>query len=328
MFLKQVNLSFFMACLGLLAVLAATAVAQADEGHVAAGVEQRAVTIWSQGVRLAGDIYRPSGMKPDETLPGILLVPGWGGSKENLKRNFAPQFAREGFIVLAFDFKSWGESDGPLLASGKLPSAEESVEAQVMARHIREVVNPFSMSADVRAALHYLGGEPGVMADNLGIWGTSMGGALALVSATEDDRIKAYVCQMGPVNYAYNLKQFPDAMMRQVETRAARGEIPPYPGPGSKADPRLRGYPDWVALKRFSPLDDLDRLNAPTLIIDAENETLFDPSKNGEQMFRSIKDRLTSRYVTYPGGHYEMYQGDNLSAARQEALDWFNSHLK
>ena len=63
------------------------------------------------------------------------------------------------------------------------------------------------------------------MADNLGIWGTSMGGALALVSATSDDRIKAYVCQMGPVNYAYNLKQFPDAMMRQVETRAINSPV-------------------------------------------------------------------------------------------------------
>ena len=328
MFLKPMNLTISMVCLGLLAVLSGVAMAQTDQGQVAADVEQRAITIWSQGVRLAGDVYRPSDMKADEKLPGILLVPGWGGSKENLKRNFAPQFARAGFIVLAFDFKSWGESDGPLLASAKLPSSDESVELEVMARHVRQVVNPFSMSADVRAALHYLGGEPGVMADNLGIWGTSMGGALALVSATSDDRIKAYVCQMGPVNYAYNLKQFPDAMMRQVETRAARGEIPPYPGPESQADPRLRGYPDWVALKRFAPLDDLDRLSAATLIIDAENETLFDPAKNGAQMYQSIKDRLVSRYVTYPGGHYEMYQGDNLLAARQEALDWFNAHLK
>ena len=142
------------------------------------------------------------------------------------------------------------------------------------------------------------------------------------------DRIKAYVTQMGPVNYAYNLQQLPDSMMRRVETQAARGEIPPYPGPESKSDPRLRGYPDWIALKRFSPLDDLDQLQAPTLIIDAQDETLFDRSKNGELMYQAIKNRVSSRYVTYPGGHYEMYQGDNLLAARGEALNWFISHLK
>ena len=41
--------------------------------------------------------------------------------------------------------------------------------------------------ADARAALDYLSGEPQVMADNLGIWGTSFGGALSLEVATHDD---------------------------------------------------------------------------------------------------------------------------------------------
>ncbi len=295
---------------------------------VLGGVDHQEVTIWSQGVRLAGDIYRPVKMTEDERLPGILLIPGWGGNKENVGKNYAPQFAEAGFVVLAFDFKGWGKSDGPLLAAEKLESVEETAQVTVKASHVRKVVNPFSMSADVRAALHYLGGEPGVMPDNLGIWGTSMGGALALVSATSDDRIKAYVTQMGPVNYSYNLMQLPAERMRQAETLAARGEIPPYPGPESKGDPRLRGYPDWVALKQFEPLAALDRLDAPTLIIDAEDETLFDPAKNGGQMYEAIKDRLPSRYVTYPGGHYEMYQGENLSAARSEAIAWFLKYLK
>lgn len=309
-------------------VLSSNAISHGAQAESFSGVQHREVTIWSEGVRLAGDLYSPGQMAVDVKLPGILLVPGWGGSKENLKKNYAPQFAEAGFIVLAFDFKGWGESDGPLLASSKLAPAEDTAERTVEARHIRQVVNPFSMSADVRAALHYLGGEPSVMADNLGIWGTSMGGALALVSATSDDRIKAYVSQMGPVNYAYNLKQLPDELMRQAETRAARGEIPPYPGPQSKGDPRLRGYPDWVALKRFAPLDELDLLQAPTLIIDAEDETLFEAAENGALMYDAIKDRLPSRYLTYPGGHYEMYQGDNLASARQQALHWFIEHLK
>jgi len=47
------------------------------------------------------------------------------------------------------------------------------------------------MSGDVRAALNYLGAEPGVITGNLGIWGTGMGGGLALVMAASDDRIKA-----------------------------------------------------------------------------------------------------------------------------------------
>ena len=116
--------------------------------------------------------------------------------------------------------------------------------------------------------------------------------------------------------------------MRETETRVARGELPPYPGPESGGDPRLRGYPDWVALKQFEPLANIHRLNAATLIIDAEDETLFDPVKNGELMYKAIKDRVPSRYITYPGGHYDMYKGENLKAARAEALQWFNLHLR
>ena len=291
-------------------------------------IDRESVTIWSQGVRLAGDLYKPSKIAEDQKLPGILLVPGWGGSKANVGKNYATHFAEAGFIVLAFDFKSWGESDGPLMASEKMAPSEEAVEGEVKAVHVRKVVNPFSMSADVRAALHYLGGESDVVPDSLGIFGTSMGGALALVIATGDNRIKAYVDQMGPVNYTHNLKQLPSELMRLTETRAARGDIPPYPGPEGNSDPRLKGYPDWVALKHFNPLANLDRLTAPTLIIEAEGETLYDPAYNGRQLYNTIKDRLPSRYITFPGGHYDMYKGRNLDAAREEAMNWFIKYLK
>ncbi len=161
-------------------------------------VQKVSTTIWSQGIRLAGDIYKPGNLKATETLPGIVMVPGWGGSKKNLEKNYAPHFAEKGFVVLAFDFKSWGESDGPLVALEPLPETGEAAEVILKATHIREFVNPLSMSEDVRAALNYLVAEPGVMPDNLGIWGTSMGGGLALVMAASDDRIKALVTFMVP----------------------------------------------------------------------------------------------------------------------------------
>jgi dienelactone hydrolase len=256
-----------------------------------------------------------------------LLVPGWGGSKKNLEKNYAPYFAQQGFVVLTFDFKSWGESSGPLLATEPLPLSEEAADLNVKTTHIRKVINPLSMSEDVRAALYYLGSEPQVMPNNLGIWGTSMGGGLALVMAATDGRIKALVDQIGSVNYKYNLKNIPELKIRQAEALVARGKIPPYPGPKGTPNPQLRGYPDWIAMKRFDPLSYVDRLNIPTLIIDAESETLFETEKNGHLVYVALKDRVESKYVTYPGGHYDMYKGENLKAARDTALQWFVKHL-
>ena len=86
-------------------------------------VEHESITIWSEGVRLAGDIYKPKNLQPDEKLPGILLVHGWGGTKAHLNRAYAPQFASLGFVVLTFDFKGWGESNGPLMYTEALPAA-------------------------------------------------------------------------------------------------------------------------------------------------------------------------------------------------------------
>jgi dienelactone hydrolase len=291
-------------------------------------VDHQTITIWSQGVRLAADLYKPKDLKDDAKLPGLLLVPGWGGSKNNLQKNFAPHFAKQGFIVLAFDFKSWGESDGPIVPSELMATSEESVEVALKATHYRKIINPLSMSEDVRAALHYLGSEPQVMPNNMGIWGTSMGGALALVTAATDDRIKAYVNQMGPVNYKHNLKSIPDARIRFAEAMIARGELPPFPGPDGTKNPELKGYPDWVAMKRFKPMSYLHSLTAPTLIIDAEHETLFDIKENGQLMHNMIKGRIDSRYVVYPAKHYDMYHGEHLKAARMEAIAWFVKYLK
>ena len=81
-------------------------------------------------------------------------------------------------------------------------------------------------------------------------------------------------------------------------------------------------------MKRFNPISYADKLSVPTLIIDAEEETLFETKQNGQLLFETIKDRLDSRYITYPGKHYDMYQGENLEANRMEALSWFQTHLK
>jgi dipeptidyl aminopeptidase/acylaminoacyl peptidase len=289
--------------------------------------EHQSITIWSQGSRLAGDIYKPKGLKTTDKLPGILMVPGWGGSKNNIGEKYAPYFAQKGFIVLTFDFKSWGESEGYLVGVDPLANSEETKETVVKTSHVRDIIDPFVMTENVRSALHYLGGEPQVKPNNLGIWGTSMGGGLALVVAANDDRVKALVTQMSPVNYKYNLSAFPDSKMRQVETLTARGIIPPFPGPKSQINPLLKGFPDWVAMKRFDPLSYADKLTAPTLIIDAEEESLFDIKQNGQLLHEQIKTRIDSSYMTYPGKHYDMYKGENLKAARNSALEWFIKNL-
>jgi polyvinyl alcohol dehydrogenase (cytochrome) len=291
-------------------------------------VEHESITIWSEGVRLAGDIYRPKSLQPGEKLPGILLVHGWGGTKAHLNRAYAPQFASLGFVVLTFDFKGWGESNGPLMYTEALPAEDEISSINIQVEHIRGVINPRAMVQDARAALNYLAGERQVLSNNIGIWGTSLGGGIALVTAAQDNRIKAYVDQIGAVNFSANLEMITDAMVRKWEVQRARGDLGSYPGAESIINPALKGYPDWIYLKGFDSFASAKNLNVPTLIIDAQDEELFAREINGKLLHNTIKDRVESKYVVYPGKHYDIYQGESYRGALSDAKDWFVTHLK
>jgi uncharacterized protein len=69
-------------------------------------VERRKVTIWSNGVALDGDVYRPRQVAPDAELPAVVLCHGWGGSKLTGER-YAALFADAGMITLTFTQATW-----------------------------------------------------------------------------------------------------------------------------------------------------------------------------------------------------------------------------
>ncbi len=290
-------------------------------------LEQRTITFWSDGARLKGDVFKPSDIKAGEKLPGILLIHGWGGNRSNLNKLAAPEFARRGFIVMTFDLRSWGESEGFLLSDDALPASNKAERLTVEGQHFRSIVNPEKMLEDTRAAIAWLVGEPDLQADNIGIWGTSLGGGLALVTAAGDSRIKALVTQVGAVNSKANFAMIPDALVATWETQRARGEITPYPGAESVI-PGFKGYADMIAVKQYDPAAYWDRLNVPTLIIDAANEELFNTKANGQALHESLQGRVENRYLVIPGTHYDLYHDEGQAIALKAAQDWFTSKLK
>jgi|TARA_B110000116_G_scaffold49618_1_gene41426 dipeptidyl aminopeptidase/acylaminoacyl peptidase len=291
------------------------------------GIDQKTITFWSDGSRLQGTVFTPKDIALEEKLPGILLIHGWGGHRGNLNKNYAPHFAKLGFVVMTFDLRSWGESDGFFVAETTLPPVNSVANVDVSGQHIRSIVNPFKMLDDARAALSWFVAEPNLQANNIGVWGTSFGGSLAVVTAANDRRVKALVTQMAPVNNQATFGQIPEGMVSAWETQRARGEITPYPGPES-ASPGLRGYPDMIAMKRYDPAAYWPKVSSPTLIIDAENEELFDRRVNGLALHQSLKGRIATNYKVIEGKHYDLYRGDGYEQALKAAQDWFLEHLK
>ena len=113
-----------LAVVALIAGLVAPA-ALAEDVRDFPTVNRTSVNFWSDGTRLAGDVFKPKDMSDGDTLPAIVLCHGWGGTKAHLNRQIAPGFAAAGYVVLAFDYRGWGESNSRLILKGKMPKPDD-----------------------------------------------------------------------------------------------------------------------------------------------------------------------------------------------------------
>jgi dienelactone hydrolase len=286
-------------------------------------VERQKVTIWARGLALDADIYRPRKLDSAARVPAVVMTHGMGGDKETPGR-YAARFAESGMIVLSFTNASWGHSQGRMIAKEALPEPDENGEAMVKVKLIRESIDPLEWVDSCRAAIDYLEGEPNVDAARIGAWGTSFGGGTAFYVAGEDDRVKALAVQVPAV---FNP---PPPMVAHGQARAiqiARGEFDPIPQ-SEDALPGLKGTPHFARLAQFKVADQADKINIPTLIVDAGNEELFDTSESGGAAYAQLQSRgVDSYYEVIPGiDHYGIYFG-GFERSCELAHDWFLKHL-
>ena len=297
------------------------------------GVLHKTVDIWSEGTRMAGDLYRPA-ETGDQPLPAIVMSHGWGGTKAGLVRN-AIRFAADGFVVLAFDYRGWGESDGKLVVIGDMPERGVNGEVQVFAREIRHVVDPIDQTLDIRRAFDFLEGEANVDLDRLGYWGSSYSGAHAIWVAANEARA---ACAVGQVAAADSLDlartSWKDTGIdieqhaREQAIRRARGEIAPFPQGTDKA-PNLNGWAHLDKVVEYRPVDDAGRIDVPLLVIDAEHEELFDRHRAGElAVARAKANGARAEYRVIPDiTHYDIYR-EAFEESGEMAREWFNGCLK
>ncbi|MBI5396892.1 MAG: prolyl oligopeptidase family serine peptidase [Verrucomicrobia bacterium] len=294
-------------------------------------IEKRDVVIWSDGVRMAGDLYLPKGLKPDEKLPAVLFCAGTSGTKKGTPERLAPRFVQAGFVFLAFDYRGWGESDSRLMTPDKQPKPDAKSEVTVRARAIRWQMDFADQAMDIRAAISFLAGEPNVDPQRIGIMGSSYGGGLVTWTAGNDPRVKCVAAQVagmgggrGPAaeRYAYGLA-----------TKQARAETEPVPFETGKMGGLMALYVHMrvnpVKSIGYNAIEAAGRISAPMIIIDAEKEELMDRHQNGERVAEILKKRgVPVAYHVLKGmTHYGIYR-EGFEEATHLELEWFTQHLK
>jgi hypothetical protein len=285
-------------------------------------VERETVTIWNKGVPLDADLYRPRAAPA--SAPGIVLCHGWGGSKLTCER-YAALFAEAGMIALSFTQATWFGSGPHLRMRAQQPVCDTSAERSPEVHRVRDVVDPIDWLQNFRAAVDYLEGEPGVDRERIGAWGTSFGGGVAMHSAANDRRIRALSVQ---VAYVAPLAgpQLAHATQRAIDS--ARGTYDPI-AKGFDVMPGVAGFTEFARWTQYDVLSQLDRLNVPTVMLDAGKEELFSIADHCGRAYEILKAKpgQIARYEVIPGiDHYGIYF-DGYAHGSQVAVDWFRDHL-
>jgi len=310
--------------LGLLALASAVAQRPPQPIKAPADVAFRTATIVSEGTRIAAEVFAPK--RAQGKLPTILMAHGWGGTALGLRPD-AICFAKAGYLVVTFDYRGWGNSDGRLLLEAPSPVGAAGRPFSAMVREVREVIDPIEQTTDWLNALHWLHGEPRCDQRRIGLWGSSYSGGHVVWVAAHDPRVRAIFSQVGQMDSRFVVT---DPAQRTMTTKQAtarsRGELG-YPQPGANVLGNLKGAPIRERLMHYAPIEHVSALRqCAAMFVIAEREELFDNRQHGV-----LAHKLTTgpkRLVTIPEiDHYGIY-GAARARAQSLAIEWFDEHLK
>lgn len=291
---------------------------------------KKAVGFYSEGCRLSADLYLPQGLGPGQRRAGIVLCHGYTGVKDLYLPDNARVLNAAGYVALAFDYKGWGESEGP-----------------------RSRLAPHGRVADVQAALTFLGLQPEVDPNRLGLYGTSYWGATVVWVGAIDPRVKCVVSVVGIGHGGRWMRSVrrPDEWHDLLDRARADREKRVIDGRSATADRSEILLPDRqsaalaAAARRANPaavnelpLEFIDETLAfhpewvvdriaprPILFITTDDDRLVPPAESQALFARAGEPK---KLVTLKGfGHYEVYAEPAFRQVMAEATAWFRQHL-
>ena len=255
------------------------------------------VMFTNQGQLLMGVLHVPDKLRPKTKFPGIVMFHGFTGNKVEAHRFFihvARSLCSSGFVVLRFDFRGSGDSDG----------------------EFEDMTLPDEVS-DAEKAITFLMRRRYVDRRKIGVIGLSMGGRVAAILASRDKRIKFAIL------YSPALAPLKDRLLSQIDREKVEklhsGESVEF----------SRG---WYLKRKFFetvdyivPLDVMGDIKIPILIIHGDrDETIpLKEAKKGYEIIKGLNEN-NELYVIKNGDHTFSKKEHTLEVIRK-TLAWINS---
>ena len=289
----------------------------------------------SHGVTCAATVYRPA-PSADAPTPVIVMAHGFGAVRALRLPAYAERFAAEGYAVVTFDYRGFGDSDGTP----------------------RQVLDVSMQHADWTAALSYARTLGGVDPAKVVAWGTSFAGGHVISLAGQGEPLAAIIAQVPHVSGPAAVRStglMPSLRVSRQgvrdQIRAWTGRTPVYvdsagaPGrtavmtspdavPGmdrliAESGLKQGDYPTTVAARivltigLYSPRRWAAGVRCPALvqIVDADAIT---PRRIAEATAARMA-RPTVR--VYPGGHFDPYVEPLFTSVVADQLTFLREHV-
>ena len=290
------------------------------------------------GVSLCrGWLYVPDALAEKQPAPAIVMAHGFSAVKEMFQlSSYAERFEAAGFIVLVFDFRFLGASDGKP----------------------RGQIIPHEQQEDYRNAITWMSLQPEVDANRIGVWGTSLAGGHVLHLSAFDRRIKAVVAQVPTINPVKQIvhrsgkdgleqlmgmlasdreQRFQDGTVNYVKMVGLPGDLAALGAPG--AYEAMMKYasvaPTWnnqLTLEslenyvEYTPTATIELISpTPLLMVLAEQDSLI-PVELARAAFDRAGDPKSLQVL--PCGHFEVYDTEPwVSKAVGSMVEWYTKYL-
>jgi fermentation-respiration switch protein FrsA (DUF1100 family) len=297
---------------------------------------RRNVTFTSCGLSCAGWLWIPDELAPGTRAPAVVMANAFSAVKEIHLSNYAERFAAAGLVTLAFDYRTFGESEG----------------------EPRSQIFPQDQVDDLRNALSWLGEQPEVDPERIGAWGVSLGGGHVMYLSAFDQRIKATVAVIPAVNQWRNFMQvmprsalfeFLGMLTADRQNRYSTGAVnymqlvaPPgemglmpeeayhfYTGAQQTIAPNWQNQVTMESLERFveyDPTGPIDLISpTPLLMVVAEEDAIIPAALAKGAFERAMEPK---ELLLLPCQHTDIYNTEPwLSTTADASAAWFQKHL-
>jgi len=257
----------------------------------------RSVSFRNKGQKIIGVLHVPDRLSTREKAPGVVMFHGFTGHKAEAHRFFvqvANALCNEGYVVLRFDFRCSGDSEG----------------------EFEDMTVPGEVS-DAKKSMTFLGRQKSINRARIGVIGLSMGGRVASILASKDKRVKfvvLYSAALSPLK-----KRFMQGMTEEALKRLDRGE----------AIPISNGWylkkPFFATADKTVPLRVMHKIKTPVLIVHGDGDMVV-PIDDAHKGYEAIKtNHPRNELYIVKGGDHTFQKREHTHEVSRKTLEWLRS---